>query len=79
MTGSVSPIPRVVPRVAGNGPALSPPGPASNRRVPVMSSARPPVLRTEARTVGSPVADRPGVSETMVKSDAGAPPGPTET
>ena len=29
MTGSVSPIASVMPRVAGNGPALSPPGPSS--------------------------------------------------
>ena len=78
MTGCVSPIASVVPRVAGNGPALSPPGPAESSRVPLMSSARPPVLWTVARTIGRPSGERSAVSESIVKSAAGAPPGPTE-
>jgi hypothetical protein len=78
VTGSVSSIPSVVPRVARNGPALSPPGPAESCNVPLMSRAKAPVLWTLASTVGSPVDERSAVSESMVKLDAGAPPGPTE-
>jgi hypothetical protein len=78
VTGSVSPIASVVPRVARNGPALSPPGPAESCNVPLMSRANAPVLRTLASTVGVPVDERSAVSESMVKLDAGAPPDPTE-
>lgn len=52
LTSSVSPMASVVPKVAANGPALSPPGPDESWRVPLMSSARPPVLYTAARTTG---------------------------
>lgn len=65
VTGSVSPIARVVPRVAGYGPALSPPGPPKSSRVPFMSSARPPVLCTVARTTGCPSVERLAVNETI--------------
>lgn len=78
MTDSVSPIARVVPRFAGNGPALRPLGPARSCRVPFMSRARPPVLCAVARTTGRPSGERSAVSESIVKSAAGAPPGPTE-
>jgi hypothetical protein len=78
LTSSVSPMAKVVPKVAANGPALSPPGPDERSRVPLMSSARPPVLCTAARTTGWPSDERSAVSESIVKSAAGAPPGPTE-
>lgn len=78
MIGSVAPIARVVPRLAANGPALSPPGPEESCMVPLMSSARPPVLWTLATTSGWPSGERLPVSESIVKLEAGAPPGPIE-
>ena len=78
VTDSVSPIARVVPSVAGNGPALRPPGPDRSCSVPLMSSARPPVLRTIATTIGRPSGERTAVKESIAKLDAGAPQGPTE-
>ncbi len=46
--------------------------------VPLMSSARPPVLWTLATTSGWPSGERLPVSESIVKLEAGAPPGPIE-
>ncbi len=57
-TGAVAPTASVVPTVAGNGPAESPPGPSDRVSSPPMSSARSPVLRTRAVTTGRPSAPR---------------------
>ena len=79
VTGSVSPIARVMPRVAGNGPALSPPGPASELEgsVHVERPAAGVVHGREDHRLA--VGGASAVSESIVKSAAGAPPGPTET
>ena len=61
---------RAVRSLTGNGPARRPPGPPERVSVPLMSSVRPPLLRTFAITSGRPVAERFAVSERIVKFDA---------
>ena len=79
VTGSVSPIASVMPRVAGNGPALSPPGPSRSSQGSVHVE-RPAAGVVHGRDDRRPPSDeRLAVSESIVKSAAGGPPGPTET
>src|SRR6266702_117579 len=76
-TFPVRPGSNVVPTVAGNGPALSPPGPSDNHNWPAMSSVRPPELRTVASTSGWPSLVRAAVRLVISKLDGGSPPVPT--